>query len=66
MRAIAIGTSGQWTLTHRDNWREARPERPDCWRRRLTVSTREGSGRKRLRGAGPYRGVIHCCHPMDG
>ena len=40
------------SLTHRDNWREARRERPDFQRRRLTVSTREGSGRKRLRGTG--------------
>ena len=38
------------SLTHRDSRREARPERPDFRRRRLTVSTREGSGRKRLRG----------------
>ena len=38
------------SLTHRDNWREARLERPDFRRRRLTVSTREGSGRGRLRG----------------
>ena len=38
------------SLTHRDNWREARLESPDFRRRRLTVSTREGLGRGRLRG----------------
>ena len=35
------------SLTHRDNCREARLESPDFRRRRLTVSTREGSGRGR-------------------
>ena len=40
------------SLTHRDNWREARLESPDFRRRRLTVSTREGSGRGRHRGTG--------------
>ena len=38
------------SLTHRDNWREARLKRPDFRRSRLTVSTREGSGCGRLRG----------------
>ena len=38
------------SLTHRDNWREARLESPDFQRRRLTVSMREGSGRGRRRG----------------
>ena len=37
------------SLTHTDNWREARLERPDFRRRRLTVSTCEGSGHGRLR-----------------
>ena len=32
------------SLTHRDNRREARPERPDFRRRHLTVSTREVQG----------------------
>ena len=33
------------SLTHRDNWRETRLKSPDFRGRRLTVSTREGSGR---------------------
>ena len=37
------------SLTQRDNCCKARLESPD-FRRRLTVSTREGSGRGRLRG----------------